>query len=165
MTIHNPRIGDTADRKLPPAFVSNHAQLLHFEGITPLHWASKLLRRALRGPQYVRNNYAGKRRRQIFLAAQAATDIEQIKSLQRRLTGLSAEETSAFEAAGILHDYDLQIERAIAEQFPNAAVYLSTQGFDATIKPLVDTLVAQIVAKDADWSAPEKGGKRQQKKG
>lgn len=165
MTIHNPRIGDTSDRKLPPAFVSRHAELLHFEGITPLHWASKLLRRARRGPQYVRNNYAGKRRRQIFLAAQVASDLDQIKSLQRRLTGLSAQETAELEDAGILRNYDLQIERSITAQFPGVAYDLSTQGFDAKIEPLIEGVVAQVLAKGADWSAPEKGGKRQQKKG
>ncbi|MEY8098998.1 glycosyltransferase family 2 protein [Falsihalocynthiibacter sp. S25ZX9] len=151
LTLHNPRIGPVKERSIPKSFEDDNAYLLHFDGLTPLHWASKLLRRAEKGPEYVRNNYRGKRLRQIYLAAQTCGDPANLAKLQNEVTYISPERAEVLTGEGMLRMLDLQIPQALNTQFSNEVVDLTTQHFDKKIAPLLDQLRARVAARGDVW--------------
>ncbi|WP_380057807.1 glycosyltransferase family 2 protein [Falsihalocynthiibacter sp. SS001] len=143
LRLHSPQ--QAGEEKWVPREVSQDAVLLHFDGLTPLHWASKLLLRAQLGPEMVRKNYHNKRRLQIVKAAQAVPDIAEIEALQTRLASV-AEGADALEV-------DLDLARKVAFAFSDAKVDLSVASFDAIIRPRVDEMMTKVEPNDPEWEA------------
>jgi hypothetical protein len=146
MSIHNPRIGRIVDGNVPLKEDDERAFLLHFDGLTPLHFASKLLRRAQRGPNYVINNYRGKRRRQIALAAKTVASLAGLARLQGDIAGPLED--------GDLRAVDMRIAESLVTQFPSAFVDLSAAQFDQALAPDLADMRATVESWGDVWDLP-----------
>lgn len=153
LTLHNPRIGPVSEKKIPRAYENETAFLLHFDGLTPLHWANKLLLRAERGAEHVQKNYRGKRLRQIHLAAYCVGDRQKLMALQEHLTGFSPEHTEVLLGEGKLRNLNLSIPAALAKHFPNETRELSTVQFDAKLISEFEKMCARIKNMGDVWGA------------
>ena len=121
----------------PMGVVGTRAFLRHFDGVTPLHYAMKLLRRA-REPQFkgpVRHAVA--RQTQFLIMAEVARDPAQVQELVESLKRLTPDQATALRGLGVLDEQEFD---------PSAA--LSAAGLQADLS--VSAFDAELRARDAE---------------
>lgn len=134
--IHVPRHGHIKSRIVPPHHPADQIELVHFDGMTPLHWAAKFIRQAALIPDRLAQLPP-------FRIAQwreimgCIDDDAGLRALYDRVNGYDAAQIDALEDDGyITHDrFDLQ--PAIAACFPGHTVDLSPAHFDELLRPRV----------------------------
>lgn len=125
-----------------PKAVARSARILHFDGITPRHWALKNLRYATQGPAM--NKLLNRQRMATIGAILRAPNPEKAAvAVHAALYGLSEEQAEMLEAEGKLFRPDVDIEGAVARIVPERVVDFSDEAFD---KPLLRELSARSQA-------------------
>lgn len=139
--VHDPRPAtDTAPD--PRKTRAETMLLLHYDGLTPLHYAIKLMLRATEpaGPEQKRHGAA--RRAQIRRMAEVCTDAEQARHLQRSVQGVTPRQAAILQQRGGLVSPNPGIARSVAALF-GGRVSLRAEDFDAALRRRHADLIAR----------------------
>ncbi len=121
-----------APLKAPMGVVGTRAFLRHFDGITPLHYAMKLLRRS-REPQFPGPPRHGPARMaQLGVMADIARDPAMVQEMVRAVKWLTADQAAALRALGVLDEAGFDPSAALAAAGLRAD--LSVGAFDAELR-------------------------------
>ncbi|WP_166417042.1 glycosyltransferase family 2 protein [Cochlodiniinecator piscidefendens] len=148
--LHAPRIGPMTSRNIPPFRHAGCGIILHFDGLSPLHWAAKLLRYAAAGTADAKQMVGGKRLAQVALVADLYDDLDALRALHDEVNAISQENVEFLRTRGHLADVRLNPASAIATWFPDEVVDLSVEAFDALLMPRVKEYQYLISQMD-DW--------------
>ena len=102
LSLHRARIGDRDAFRFAKEQSATGIELLHYDGMTPFHWAAKLIRRAAKGVEFAQTTNVRMRLLQLVEFAIRADDIVALKSYALDLQSLSNEAQSEMEAEGAL---------------------------------------------------------------
>jgi hypothetical protein len=132
--IHAPRWGDIKDRVVPPHHLAEQVELVHFDGLTPLHWAMKFLRQAAVFPEFLKQLPA-------FRIAQAERIFaviehpEALAALYEEVNGYRANEVDDLCDGGDMLRLTFDLSDSLAATYPGQIVDLSPGHFDALLQP------------------------------
>lgn len=135
--IHAPRIGKIRDRNIPPHRIAKKSELVHFDGLTPLHWAAKLLRYAAQGPEQMGKLVGEKRTRQVIEVLRCIDDRPRLRRLYDQMNALAPHEIAAMEASNLVVQDPIDMHPALETFFPDKAVDISATAFDASLEPKI----------------------------
>ena len=112
---------------------STHARILHFDGLTPLHWLVKLARYAQHAPEEMVKLISEHRRTQVHRFLRNATGAGAARRFHDRMRVLGAEEAARLDGFGLLDRQPFNPAEAIARalgQVPD----LGNAGFDDEVR-------------------------------
>lgn len=134
--IHVPRVGHIKDRVVPPHYPADQIELVHFDGMTPLHWAAKFIRQAANFPERLDKlpPFRIAQWRRVFACHD---DAEALAALYAELNGYSEAEVAALEDRGYITRDRFDLKPALASVFPGQTVDLSPEAFDRALAPRV----------------------------
>ena len=132
--IHVPRFGHIKERRVPTHFPARHIRLLHFDGLTPLHWAGKFLRQAAFTPERL-HRLPDNRMAQCREILTKIEDRAALRALYDQVNGYSEDEVATLEASGHMVRETFDLPTALAAVFPGQDVDLSATAFDALLRP------------------------------
>lgn len=118
--VHNAtRIGPGGRQKRAAKRVSKTAHLLHFDGVTPLHWMMKALRYR-QTPRDVQAKVLQPHRvAQIRWMMDRAETMEAMRQAHRSMFALTDERRSKLEALGLLHEVPFKPTGVLGADCPN----------------------------------------------
>lgn len=134
--IHVPRHGHIKARVVPPHYPADLIELVHFDGMTPLHWAAKFIRQAALTPDRLEQLPP-------FRIAQwreiigCVDDAAALRALYDRVNGYSVAEVQALEEEGHVTRDTFDLAPAITAAFPAETVDLSPEHFDELLRPRI----------------------------
>lgn len=127
LAIHKLREAEGGPSK--PSKTAESARILHFDGLTPRHWALKNLRYAAQGAAM--NQMLNRERMATIGAILRAPDPERAAvRVHEALYRLTTEQAAALEEAGALITPELDIPAAVARIAPHLDMDFSAAGFD-----------------------------------
>lgn len=128
---HFPRPAGGGQPSDVPRRPSQSAVLLHFDGLTPLHWLAKMLRRVPIMPTAPEGYLGAHRRAQLALVAACGNDPARLRALHDRLRVVP--DTAPFAAAGLIEALPFDPAaacQAVLGRVPDFTV----ASFDATLR-------------------------------
>lgn len=143
ISIHGPlqTLPDRTDYKVRKGKTA-HIELLHFDGITPLHFALKLLRRVAEPPSSSALRHGAPRIAQFQDLAKIAANTDQVMALVQRLKRLSPPQMRSLRAMGYVNDKPFDPQGAIAKLGLTAD--LSCARFDQELRARDKDFIAQM---------------------
>lgn len=129
-----------------PHATATHARILHFDGMTPRHWALKTLRYAAQ-PGALSALLNDARRRAITRILAADDILAEALALLREMFHLSIVQSALLTNAGALCDLPLDLAGAIQTHAPGVPVDLTATGFDTGHEGELQALVAGMQKK------------------
>lgn len=127
LAIH--KLRDTEGGVPRPSKTAESARILHFDGITPRHWAIKNLRYAAQGAAM--NELLNRERMATIGAILRAPDPERAAvRVHEALYRLDHQQARALADAGLLYEPDIDIAGAVAKIAPHLDMDFSAAGFD-----------------------------------
>lgn len=143
VSIHGPlpTLPDRPDYKVTEA-KAKHVQLLHFDGITPLHYALKLLRRMAEPPSPGAPRHGAPRIAQFEKMAKIAPKPEAVMTVVERLKRLKPRQLRALRDADLLNEEPFDLRGALAAL--NLMADLSCARFDADLRARDKDFIAQM---------------------
>ncbi len=140
MGVHFPRMAESEERIIP--YEIARAEILHFDGLTPLHFALKLLRRAYEpvysGPPRPHGEF---RKAQFRFMKNNADRPREVLRLAEGVQGISPDQAEALRAQNALDERPFDPRAAVRAFFPS--LDLSLQAFDTVLKTRDADLIAQ----------------------
>ncbi len=137
MQPHAPRVQGAR----APSALADAAVVLHFDGLTPLHWLIKLKRYAAHDPGQWDRFLAPHRRAQLAFIREHQNVPEAIRAFHDRLK--QASELPALEAAGLVQPLTFDPAPAL-NRWLGATADLSVAGFDAALRNTFPDLSARL---------------------
>jgi len=134
---HAPRV----DGALPPATPAQDAVVLHFDGLTPLHWLIKLRRYAARDPAQWERFLAAHRRAQLLHMREHHQDPAALYAFHDRLK--VAHNLPALETAGLVRRLEFDPAPALS-QWLGRVPDLSCAAFNAALRAAFPGLAAGL---------------------
>lgn len=135
--IHSPRRrSEHQDIKLH-GLVAQRTRLLHFDGLTGLHWSGKLLRAAQDGSHAHFEHHKARdqhRARQIFKMRRTGANLQNAWDMHQMLKCVPADQVHRLRALGLLEDYTLNPWQDIAALGLGLNIDLSRAGFDRALE-------------------------------
>ncbi len=113
-------------------FRSQAATLLHFDGLTPLHFVVKVVRYGLHEPRWLEKIVSEHRRAQVSALLQECGTLEEMLRFHDRLKMLDSNAESRLSDLGLIVDPAVDPAGGIAAQAGNAD--LSAGSFDAALR-------------------------------
>lgn len=107
-------------------FLSTSTVLLHFDGLTPLHWVAKMRRYGAHRPEALAGLMSGHRRAQVELVQQSCETLADMLGLQAELQGMGGDAEARFRALGLVEDYAFDPGEALG-------LDLTVAGFDRAL--------------------------------
>jgi len=104
--------------------------VLHFDGLTPLHWVAKTLRYAEQDDAAIDDLLHDARARQVRAARDLMGSMPELLRFFRQITGLSPEQASALTAHGKLAALEFDPAAAVKRVFPDHVADYSFRAFD-----------------------------------
>ncbi len=135
--IHVPRHGHIKARVVPPHHPADQIELIHFDGLTPLHWAGKFIRQAAQTPDRL-EQLPPFRIAQWRRIAACLSDPEALRALYDEINGYDSPELDALEVDGFIVREVFDPTPALASAFPGHSVDLTPQAFDDLLQPRID---------------------------
>lgn len=134
--IHVPRHGHIKARVVPPHHPADIIELVHFDGMTPLHWAAKFVRQAALTPDRLAQlpPFRVAQWREIM---SCVDDSAALRALYDRVNGYTPQEVEALESDGYITRDTFDLAPAIAAAFPGQDVDLSPAHFDELLRPRI----------------------------
>lgn len=132
--IHAPVIGPVQAREVPPHRRSSDVELLHFDGMTALSWAAKLLRIAAYGQQRI-SMMVEARRMQLKAVFDCGPDPQAIRGLYAQINAFAPDALAREVAAGRVVTDAFDPMPAIKAHIPGQNVNLTVGHFDRLIQP------------------------------
>lgn len=127
---HSPRAGRGAENHLPPYRTARHAALLHFDGLTPLHWAAKTLRYAEQGDVAIDALLHPQRQAQVRYVRDHCPDLRAILDFHHDLFHLTEQEHLALSLLGALNRVDIDPRGDIDRLLPGHRPHFDARHFD-----------------------------------
>ncbi|EAQ14452.1 glycosyl transferase family 2 [Maritimibacter alkaliphilus HTCC2654] len=120
-------------------------RILHFEGLTPTHWAVKQLRYAVQSERRILMRPARYAALREIIAAQdvRAAALERFDRTYR----LSADTLATLSARGALHSVPFDIEGTVARHAPQVEFDATGARLDHALAPHLDELAAEVAAR------------------
>lgn len=138
--VHNATIRGQSRWKRAPKQVSNTAWLLHFDGLTPLHWAMKSLRYRLNPPDVQQVVLQPHRAAQIEWMLEQGETMQALERAHRVLFALTPERCERLKEFGLLTNVPFDPRAVLGASVPD----LSAAAFDVDLKarnPWLDELL------------------------
>ncbi|WP_227284381.1 MULTISPECIES: glycosyltransferase family 2 protein [Paracoccaceae] len=137
LSIHTAFLDRGGERARARLRRSTSARILHFDGLTPLHWILKLLRYASYDPEILDRIVTRHRRSQIADAAACAGHAPGLRAFHDRLRYLTPRQMGDLQALGLLdcRAFDPTTGRS------NLALDLTVGAFDAVLQERERTLL------------------------
>ena len=130
--VHRPmRDWKGADREIPVEGLKT-LKLLHFDGLTELHYALKMMRRALNALSDKPPSHGASRRLQYLTMAEEATNVAHLHEQYAATKAIDAEQAEALEKLGVLGRWQPEIAERTARVF-GRAIDLSPAAFDRAL--------------------------------
>lgn len=127
LAIH--KVRDAEGAPVRPSVPAPGARILHFDGITPAHWALKNLRYAEQGAAM--NQLLNTQRMASIGAILQAPNPERAGArVYETLYRLNEDEAATLREAGALFDYSVDVAGAVARVAPHLSPDFSAEGFD-----------------------------------
>ncbi|MBY6151803.1 glycosyltransferase family 2 protein [Vannielia litorea] len=104
--------------------------VLHFDGLTPLHWAAKTLRYAEQGDEAIGNLLHDERALQVRHVRDNITNMPDLLRFFRMITGLTPDQARALTEHGRLSAMKIDPEAAMRRAFPDFEADFSFRAFD-----------------------------------
>ncbi|MDP7150081.1 MAG: glycosyltransferase family 2 protein [Paracoccaceae bacterium] len=133
MGIHVPRLRKVGNERLM-SLISHSATLLHFDGLTPAHWVSKMVRYGAQDT-YLKSDRLGEhRRRQLEYVMARKGDRQAVEHLHDLMKVVKAEDAARLRALGVLEPADVDPSLGLhlfglADQVDLSVAYFD--GYDA----------------------------------
>ncbi|CAN0187110.1 unnamed protein product [Chrysoparadoxa australica] len=127
--VHNATIRSAERWKRAPKQVSTTARLLHFDGLTPLHWALKFLRYRLNPPNVQQAVLQGHRAAQINWMLEQGDQLADLQRAHATLFALTPERCAQLEPFDLLRHVPFD-PTAVVDL---SGLDLSPEGFDADL--------------------------------
>ncbi|MEL6205912.1 MAG: glycosyltransferase family 2 protein [Pseudomonadota bacterium] len=142
--VHTPWAGRGEGKYVPPHVAAEGVFLLHFDGLTPWHWAAKTLRYAAHDEGALDALLHPKRQRQVRHVRDACPRIADVLAFNAQLKELGPLRALAVRVAGGLAEARIDPGRALDTLLPGHGLDLSPAGFDAALAPHYATHLAQV---------------------
>lgn len=104
--------------------------VLHFDGLTPLHWAAKTLRYAEQGDEAIDKLLHEERARQVREVRDNIASMPDLLRFFRKITGLTPPQSRALTEHGRLSALKIDPEAAMRRVFPQVEADFSFRAFD-----------------------------------
>lgn len=120
--------------------ISQAARLLHFDGVTPLHWLLKVLRYSITAPDVQRSILQSHRMAQIDWMVERSETLDAARAAHATLFAGTPDRCSRLAQFGLLQDIPFHPERVVGPIWPDQ----SPEAFDADLlarNPWVTDLV------------------------
>ncbi|MCO6383249.1 glycosyltransferase family 2 protein [Oceanicola sp. 502str15] len=104
--------------------------VLHFDGLTPLHWAAKTLRYAEQGDEAIGRLLHEERARQVRHVRDNISSMPELLRFFRTITGLTPDQARALTEHGRLSAMKIDPEAAMRRAFPDVEADFSFRAFD-----------------------------------
>lgn len=130
-----------------PRYQSSFSRVLHFDGLTPLHWQVKLLRYAAHDVDTLRRLLPKHRLAQVRTLLENDGDAAGAKALHDRLRILPANEISRLDGFGLLLSRRYDLVKELRRVWPHPAD-LSVGSFDAGLARRYPEIVAYLAPGD-----------------
>lgn len=127
--VHNATIRGTKPARRAPKHVSQTARLLHFDGLTPLHWVMKAVRYRLTPPKVQQAILQPHRAAQIDWMVERGETLATALGAHRDLFALTPERRAQLDAFGLLQEARFDPRRVLGAAVPD----LSVAAFDAEL--------------------------------
>lgn len=131
--VHSPRAGKAEAQPLPSFKTAQGCHLLHFDGLTPRHWAAKTLRYAAHDDARIDDLLHVERRAQVRHVRDSCATLEDVLAFHQSLLSLTPPQAAALEALGKLARPELNIPGALEALRPNLSRALSPDAFDRSL--------------------------------
>jgi hypothetical protein len=143
VSIHGPlpKLPDRPDYKVTEG-KAKYVELLHFDGITPLHYALKLLRRVAEPPSPGAPRHGGPRIAQFEKMAKIAPKPDTVMAVVDRLKRLRPRQLRALRETDFLSEDAFDVTEALAAL--NLVVDLSCARFDQDLRARDQDFIAQM---------------------
>ncbi|MEZ5773002.1 MAG: glycosyltransferase family 2 protein [Defluviimonas denitrificans] len=128
--IHRPRLSARRGGLYPRHRLSESATILHFDGVTPLDWLHKLLRKGEALERDPQSPAAEERARQVAALMACGPDLAAALALYDRLKRLDPAREATWRGDGRVIEVPFDPAGAIAELLPGHAADLSRDGYD-----------------------------------
>ncbi len=135
--IHVPRYGHIKDRVVPPHYPADQIELIHFDGLTPLHWAGKFIRQAAKTPDRL-EQLPPFRIAQWRKIAASLHDDQALRTLYDEVNAYDEGELTRLEDEGYVVREVFDPTKALESVFPGQHVDLTPEAFDAALRPRID---------------------------
>lgn len=133
LNVHSPRAGTGPKDALPAFKTARGVHLLHFDGLTPAHWAAKTLRYAAHSDAKIDDLLHVERRAQVRRVRDWCRGPGDIAAFHRQLMHLDAGQVQALEALHKLSRPDLDIPGTLDALRPNLSRALVPDTFDQAL--------------------------------
>jgi hypothetical protein len=130
--IHRPRGSETDKLPAHSAHTAQSVELLHFDGLTPLHFLLKLLRYGTQDAETLAGMNPAHRLRQIADCLACETTAE-ARAFQGRVQGIAADAAARLGALGLYSATAFDPAPQIARVLPGAGPDLSAAAFDQAL--------------------------------
>lgn len=138
MGVHGPRT--KKGKKLPPLHATSTV-LLHFDGLTRLHWVLKMLRYAVGNPQRLIGPH---RLAQLAFIEEHCQGLGEICEFHDMLKAVDDEQNARMSALGLLEDWAFDIGDAARAAVAEAGLSLSADVFDKDLRARNADLIDQF---------------------
>ncbi|MEX3016641.1 glycosyltransferase family 2 protein [Gymnodinialimonas hymeniacidonis] len=135
--IHVPRHGHIKDRVVPPHYPADQIELIHFDGLTPLHWAGKFIRQAAKTPDRLAQ-LPPFRIAQWRKIAACLNDDAALRGLYDDVNAYDTARLIQLEEDGYVVRERFDPTAALQSIFPGHSVDLSPKHFDSLLRPRID---------------------------
>lgn len=114
-------------------FPSTSTVLLHFDGLTPLHWAAKLRRYGAHRPEALTGLMSAHRRAQVARVQQNGDRLADVLRLHAELQGMAPATERRLRALGLVEDHAFDPRGVAAAVLPGWEPDLTVTGFDRAL--------------------------------
>ena len=142
--IHRPRLSARRGGLYPRHRLSESATILHFDGVTPLDWLHKLLRKGEALERDPQSPAAEERARQVAALMACGPDLTAALGLYDRLKRLDPAREAAWRSDGRVMEVPFDPAGAIAGLLPSHTAELSRAGYDGWLAAVKGDVFARF---------------------
>ncbi len=130
--VHGPR----GPEGMPAFREARRVHILHFDGLTPRHWAAKTLRYAAASDDVIGALLHAERQAQVRYVRDACRTMDDVLAFHRRLLHLDTARRDALQKLGKLVTTDVHPVSDTRQWMPDAGNALAPGAFDASLGPV-----------------------------
>lgn len=132
--IHRPHFDTPRPWTHPGLRRSTTTTILHFDGMTPLHWTYKRLRKAMFLATQVGQPVSAQMEAQIDVIGEGGGDLAAARALHDRIKVIEPPMREALEQEGLLFEVDFDPKRSLDALLPHEQIDLSPETFDRWLR-------------------------------
>lgn len=133
LNIHAPRHAARGRSGKPEPVRCTSSRILHFDGLTPLHWVLKILRYGMLPAAVLDRLVASHRANQIAFALDQCHSTKELLDFHDLLKRVDGGDVERLSALGLYHEEPFDPVPEIEKRFPALKLDLSAQSFDLSL--------------------------------